>query len=55
MTATRDMTGETFGNWTVIELSPKTDGRRNTYWLCGCTCGTERAIMGGNLRRTLSD
>lgn len=51
MTAVRNLAGMTFGSWTVVGRSPKTDSRQNAYWLCACVCGAERAIMSGNLTR----
>lgn len=37
-----DLTGETFGRWTVIRII----GMRKSgaIWLCACDCGTERAV-----------
>ena len=36
----QDLTGRTFGSWTV--LAP--DGQRNGYCLCRCVCGIERSV-----------
>jgi hypothetical protein len=42
-----DLTGQTFGNLTVIKRAP---GKPGAYWLCKCNCGTEKAIRGDHLR-----
>ena len=34
-----DLTGQTFGNLTVIELSDKLDSARARLWKCQCACG----------------
>jgi hypothetical protein len=39
-----DLTGHTFGRWTVLSYAG--DGR----WNCRCECGTENTIQGGGLR-----
>lgn len=37
-----DLTGVQFGRWTVLY---RTENRKNqTYWMCRCACGTERAV-----------
>lgn len=45
----KDLEGELFGKWTVIERAPnkKTVAR----WLCKCECGSEHILSGGDLRR----
>ena len=49
MSALVDITGRTFGRWTVLKLHPK---RMNgqTRWVCRCECGTTRIVVGGTLR-----
>ena len=43
-----DLTGQTFGYWTVIK---RTDNKgRHTMWLCKCKCGTIRPVCTDNLR-----
>lgn len=44
-----DMTGKTFGLWTVLN---EAEERRNgkVYWNCRCACGIERAVSGSDLR-----
>ena len=44
-----DLTGKHFGRWTVVERSNGTFGQ-NIRWLCRCDCGTERNVVGGDLR-----
>lgn len=39
-----DLTGKTFGKWTVLKYLG------NQYYLCKCECGTERKVYAGNLR-----
>ena len=37
-----DLTGVQFGRWTVLY---RTENKKNqTYWMCRCACGTERAV-----------
>lgn len=51
-----DLTGQTFGLWTVIKESNKRDNGGNVYWLCRCKCGVEKEISSASLRngRSLS-
>jgi len=45
-----DLTGQRFGMLTVVGQAPSTDkGRR--CWICKCDCGTEKIVLGSNLRR----
>ena len=39
-----DLTGQTFGNWTVLSYS----GKRK--WLCQCACGHQAEVLGAALR-----
>ncbi len=53
--AATDLTGQVFGNWTVVERrGSKRDktGHRHcrAMWLCRCVCGVERAVVGQDLR-----
>lgn len=41
-----DLTGKTFGRWTVISFAGKNKHGQN-LWLCKCECGTERVVRGG--------
>lgn len=40
-----DMTGQTFGEWTVLEYVG------NYYWRCRCSCNREKIVYGLSLRR----
>lgn len=43
-----DLTGQTFGRWTVMRRAESPTGR--TMWLCKCSCGTERAVFAADLK-----
>lgn len=47
-----DLTGATFGQWTV--LGPDNRHNRKSYWLCRCECGNEKAVSGWALRKRRS-
>ena len=48
-----DLTGQKFGRWTVVSKSEiKKDNR--ICWNCICDCGTERVVLGKNLKRGIS-
>lgn len=44
----KDLTGQRFGHWTVIEL----DRNKNNfiYWICQCDCGNIKSVRGNNLK-----
>lgn len=42
----KDLTGRTFGKWTVVRLHSKGS---KTRWWCRCLCGHERDVVSGNL------
>ena len=46
----QDLTGQTFGYWTVIEKdsSPKS---KKTYWICKCKCGKIKSVRSDILKR----
>jgi hypothetical protein len=44
-----DITGKRFGR--LLAVRPLTVKSERWYWLCRCDCGTEREIIGTNLRR----
>lgn len=44
-----DLTGQTFGSWTVLNFSSR-DRNSNCIWLCRCSCGTVRKVLGRSLR-----
>lgn len=44
-----DLTGQQFGDWTVLSRGNKAnDG--HIKWLCRCSCGTEREVVGKDLK-----
>lgn len=43
-----NLIGQRFGLLTVIERRPSKNGHSN--WLCKCDCGTEKEILGTNLK-----
>lgn len=49
----KEMTGKTFGKWTVLRISDTK--KHNAYaWLCRCECGVERDVLGSSLRNGFS-
>lgn len=44
-----DITGQRFGNWTVIEKAPIRKGQ-GAYWKCQCDCGKIKEVTGESLR-----
>ena len=48
-----DLTGQVFGNWTVLRRADITKNGGAT-WLCRCVCGTERVVRSGGLRSGIS-
>lgn len=48
-----DLSGQSFGLWTVIE---KSHVNKSGYWMwkCRCQCGVEQDVNGGDLRRKRS-
>jgi len=53
MPAFIDLTGRTFGRWTVLGQSDIRRGRKVT-WRCRCECGTVTTVIGDNLRASIS-
>ena len=47
MSRIRDLTGQTFGDLTALEMMPRKN--RRTYWRCKCGCGNETVVSMGNL------
>lgn len=47
-----DITGETFGPWTVLRIckTPKDRKEKCKFWLCRCECGNEEKLPGSRLR-----
>jgi hypothetical protein len=42
-----DLTGKTFGEWTVLE---RDTSKKGVHWKCKCSCGVERTVSASNLR-----
>ena len=51
-----DITGRTFGKWTVLYKTDKRNAGGVIYWHCRCECGKEKDVLGTSLRsgRSLS-
>jgi len=49
-----DITGKRFGRWKVLALHPERYRSGGNHclalWLCRCRCGTQRLVIGTNLR-----
>lgn len=47
----KDLTGQQFGYWLVIERVGSTEhGKREPVWCCRCICGSEKNLTSGHLR-----
>lgn len=47
----QDLTGQTFGQWLVIERAVESTRKSGPKWRCSCLgCGREGIIFGGHLR-----
>ena len=46
-----ELSGKTFGLWTVLHETPRPIGKKElgVFWLCRCSCGTEQPISAGRL------
>lgn len=40
----KDLTGQKFGDWTILKDSGRRRSNGSVIWLCQCTCGTIRGI-----------
>jgi len=45
-----DIAGKKFGRWTVLAKQGN-NSRGGAIWLCRCACGTERGVLGSDLRK----
>lgn len=45
-----NMAGQSIGHWSVLCQAGNTP-RGGALWLCRCNCGTERAVIGSDLRK----
>ena len=43
-----DLTGQQFGEWTVVRRAPNQN--HQTMWYCRCSCGVEKSVNAGRLR-----
>jgi hypothetical protein len=50
---TKDLTGLTFGRWTVLEYKG-VDKNTKPLWLCRCECGNEKVVFARSLVRGAS-
>lgn len=50
MGKTIDITGQTFGRWTVLSHVGRSSRSRQSLWRCRCDCGVERVVTGPSLR-----
>ena len=46
----QDLTGQTFGYWTVIEKDSSLKSKQ-TYWICKCKCGKIKSVRADVLKR----
>ena len=40
-----DLTGKTFGYWTVLKKDVPQHGKQNSRWICKCKCGCIKSVM----------
>ncbi len=45
-----DLTGKKFYRWTVLSRAENMPGRGDTQWLCRCSCGTQKVVIGFTLK-----
>jgi hypothetical protein len=45
-----DLTGKRFGRWVALALHPERSRLGLARWVCRCDCGSERIVLGNNLR-----
>jgi len=48
-----DITGQVFSQWTVLSWAGS-KGTAGQLWLCRCSCGTERIVIGSSLKKGVS-
>lgn len=48
----KDLTGQTFGSWTVLRFAFRR--KRKTYFVCECKCGNVKPVFSQALQRGLS-
>lgn len=47
-----DITGNTYGEWKVLEFVPAE--KKGSRWLCECSCGNQRVVYSGHLKNGAS-
>ena len=52
--AYKDLTGQVFNLWTVLEDAHEVTSDRDHYWICKCQCGTIRKVRGSSLKKGIS-
>ena len=50
----KNLIGQKFGKWVVLERDYSIPAGRGAYWKCQCDCGTIKSILGTTLIRGLS-
>lgn len=50
----KNISGQRFGQWTVLSRAAQNGKGRNARWLCRCDCGNEVEVLGNQLRRNKS-
>lgn len=45
----QNLTGRTFGRWTVLKYAGKRPHTRSSMWWCECKCGTKKKVRGAQL------
>jgi len=45
-----DLSGKTFGRWTVLSLANDKPSGHGKQWLCECSCGSVKVVGASNLR-----
>lgn len=48
MSVAKDLTGEKFGEWTILSRAENT--KSGVMWNCRCSCGIERKVSNSNLK-----
>lgn len=46
----KDERGNVYGSWTVLDRAETPGGRAGASWLCECSCGRRRVVVGSDLR-----
>ena len=50
MSACKDLVGQVFGELTVLKKTDKRSSNGGVYWLCKCSCGNIKEILGQSLK-----